>query len=93
MKRLILSLTFLAAFASAASAECYADYKAKQDDPLRLQYGVAQIDGPCTVGDANEELVSRLADEGWQLLEVLDVFDLAGAELRRENAGDYYLRY
>ena len=31
--------------AGPAQAECYADYKAKQDDPLRLHYGVAQVSG------------------------------------------------
>jgi len=46
MKKILLSLA-LVAFAGTAQAECYADYKAKQDDPLRLHYGVAQISGPC----------------------------------------------
>ena len=31
----------------AQAAGCYADYKAKQDNPLRLHYGVAQISGAC----------------------------------------------
>ena len=30
----------------AMAADCYADYKAKQDNPLRLHYGVAKVTGP-----------------------------------------------
>lgn len=93
MKQLILSLTILLAGVSAAQAECYADYKAKQDDPLRLHYGVAQINGSCSVDAAIGELRPRLAQGGWTLLEVLGTFDAAGAESRRANAGDNYLRY
>jgi len=43
MPRLFLSMAALALMALPAQAECYADYKAKQDDPLRLHYGVAQV--------------------------------------------------
>ena len=33
----------LAALAGPAGAACYADYKARQTDPLRLHYGVIEI--------------------------------------------------
>jgi hypothetical protein len=91
MKPLILSFLFLSA--TAAQAACYADYKAKKDDPLRLQYGVAQINGECATGPAAEELAPRLAVDDWQLLEVLGTFDETGLEERRESAGQFYLRY
>ena len=77
----------------AAQANCYADYKAKQDNPLQLQYGVAQIYGDCSVDGAWAELDQRLYNNGWQLLEVISVFDDAGLDERRSSAGDNFLRY
>lgn len=87
-----LTLSLILA-AGMAQADCYADYKAKQDSPLRLQYGVARIDGPCTVEDATAELTPRLASADWVLLNVLDVFDESGLGERQESAGEFYLRY
>lgn len=77
----------------AAHAACYVDYKAKQDDPLRLLYGVAQINGECSIAAATAEISARLAAAGWQLLDVLDTFDETGLEERRASAGENYLRY
>ncbi len=79
--------------ANLASADCYADYKAKRDDPLRLHYGVAQINGDCSPAVASDQLRGRLAADNWQLLNVLGVFDDAGLEERRDSAGEFYLRY
>jgi hypothetical protein len=93
MKHLILSLITVMGLAGAAQAACYADYKAKMDDPLRLQYGVAEVFGACTRANAEEELQKRLADAGWQLLEVQDVFDESGLEARRDSAGEFFLRF
>ena len=84
---------FLLLAATTAHASCYADYKAKQDDPLRLQYGVARIDGPCNANDASNELEPRLAAAGWVLLNVVSVFDDTGLDERRESAGEFYLRF
>ena len=64
MRHAILSLLSAALIAGplpAAAAGCYADYKAKQDNPLRLHYGVAQINGACNAGSAQAELSARLA--------------------------------
>lgn len=94
MKYLLLPLSLvIAAAATTAQAACYADYKAKQDAPLRLHYGVAQINGDCTVAAAQAELQPRLATNGWTLLNVLGVFDDAGLAERKDSAGEYYLRY
>lgn len=93
MKHIFLSLFTLGILTGAAQAACYADYKAKMDGPLRLQYGVAEITGACTRAQAETELQGRLAADGWELLEVQDVFDESGLEERRERAGEYYLRY
>lgn len=93
MKQILLSLLALCLWASAAQAACYVDYKAKRDDPLRLHYGVAEIDGDCTVDTAQSALQTRLSADDWQLLNVLGVFDDAGLEDRKESAGEYFLRY
>ncbi len=80
-----------------AAAECYADYKAKQDNPLQLHYGVIQLaDGVCGKPKAVErEIAARIAAGGWKLLTVVSTFGAAGLgdEQRRANAGAFYLRY
>jgi hypothetical protein len=79
--------------AGAAHARCYADYKAKRDDPLRLHYGVIELpDSACSRGAAAAVVASRLRD-GWQLLDVVSVFGPEGLDQRRESAGPYFLRY
>lgn len=91
--RLSLTLLFLC-FALPAQAACYADYKAKKDNPLQLQYGVSAIpDDACTPVAATAYLAPRLASGGWQLLTVLSVFDASGLAERQDDAGQYFLRY
>lgn len=92
MKRLIQSLCLSAVLALPASAECYADYKAKQDNPLRLHYGVALISA-CNRGTAQSEISARLSAKGWTLLQVVSVFGPEGLDQRKQSAGQYYLRY
>jgi hypothetical protein len=65
----------LCLFAGAASAACTAEYKAKQDDPLRLEHGTVEIAGDCTVEAAMLELKEVLEAKGWTLLKVLSVKD------------------
>lgn len=79
--------------ASASAADCYADYKAKRDNPLRLHYGVVQISGPCSNSQARDEIAARLQRNGWTLLNVLSLFDAAGLEERKRSAGQFYLRF
>ncbi len=88
-----LSLLLALAAAPAAQAACYADYKAKQDDPLRLAYGVAEITGPCDAASAVAELTPRLAGKGWTLLDVMGTFGDDGLEERKARAGDHYLSF
>lgn len=91
---LIFAAATALALATPASADCYADYKAKQDDPLRLHYGVAQVsDGNCSPGAAQNELKPRLASAGWTLLNVLATFGPEGLGERQASAGEFYLRY
>ncbi len=96
MKKLYLSLATVAALALAAPAQaagCYADYKAKQDNPLRLHYGVAQISGTCTRAAAAAQLSAKLARNGWTLLNIVSVFGDEGLAQRRNSAGQFFLRY
>ena len=93
MKRLCIPFAVMLALAGPAQAACYADYKAKQDNPLRLHYGVAQIDGTCSPKSAADQLRTRLAAQGWTLLTVLSVFDDQGLGERKDSAGNFYLRY
>ena len=93
MKQITLTCAFVMALAGAAQAQCFADYKAKQDNPLRLHYGVAQISGACSAGNATGQLRSRLAAQGWTLLQVQSVFGPEGLDQRKASAGQYYLRF
>ena len=80
---------------SAAEAACYADYKAKQEAPLRLHYGVVQVDvTPCQQSGTVTSIVKeRIARGGWQLLQVQSVFDESGLDRRKQDAGQYFLRF
>ncbi len=81
--------------ADPAAAACYADYKAKRDNPLRLHYGVIELpDGACeNKKGAREEIAQRLAQAEWTLLNVLSLFGEEGLEDRRESAGEFFLRF
>ncbi len=93
MRHLLLFLALALGSAAAASAQCFADYTASRSAPYDVHYGVAEVRGECSTARATTELEKRLAQAGWQLLEVRGTFDEAGAEERRADAGDHYLRY
>ncbi|HLQ18854.1 MAG TPA: hypothetical protein VK146_07720 [Tabrizicola sp.] len=94
MKNLLPSVVVALILAGPAAAECYADYKAKRDEPLKLIYGVAQVsDANCSPGAAEGELAPRLAADGWTLLTVLSTFGPEGLEERKASAGEHFLRY
>ncbi|MFV1440026.1 MULTISPECIES: hypothetical protein [unclassified Phaeobacter] len=101
MKNLLISTALIAGLAigmlsdtgPAAAAECYADYKAKQDAPLRLHYGVIQLGGGCSKPAAKAEISDRLLAAGWTLLNVLSIFGPDGLEQRKTDAGPYFLRF
>ncbi|MEM7091268.1 MAG: hypothetical protein AAF496_17070 [Pseudomonadota bacterium] len=76
----------------AMAQDCYADYKAKQDAPLRLHYGVMQVSS-CQEAQAKTEVADRLSAAGWTLLSVLSVFGPEGLQERKGDAGPNYLRY
>lgn len=90
----VLAVGLVLAMAGPAAAECFADYKAKQDRPLRLHYGVAQVTNDnCSRRAAAGELAPRLSQDGWTLLNVLSTFGPEGLDERRQSAGAYFLRY
>ena len=92
MKIAITVVTLLCA--SPGWAACYADYKAKQDSPLKLHYGVVQLpDNACNRNAARRNIARRLARGGWNLLDVMAVFDESGLGSRRGRAGEYFLKY
>lgn len=96
MKQILLSVALafgLAGASPALAADCFADYKAKQDNPLRLHYGVMQLQGQCKKKAARSEISARLGANGWTLLNVLSVFGPEGLSGRRANAGEYFLRF
>jgi len=97
MKHLIslsAALTALALLASPAAATCYAEYKAKQDNPLQLHYGVMQLGATCPPrGEAQAQVSARLSRGGWVLLNVISLFDGEPSKAQEKNAGSNYLRY
>ncbi len=96
MKRtssLIACIICLGLALPADAAGCFADYKAKQDNPLRLHYGVAQINGACDAASAASELAPRLSSQGWTLLNILSTFGEDGLASRKASAGQNYLRF
>ena len=78
-----------------AQAECFVDYKAKQDNPLQLAYGVAQVSNDICgdTGAQEADLAARLAADGWTLLKVLSSFGPEGLDERKASAGEFFLRY
>ena len=93
MRPLLVTAMLLCLASTASAAECFADYKAKRDNPLRLHYGVVQVAGPCNAADARAEIAARLERNGWTLLNVVSLFDRSGLEERQSRAGQYNLRF
>lgn len=83
------------ATANTAQAACFADYKAKKDNPLQLHYGVMELPASAcgSASSAAGAIAPRLAKAGWTLLNVLSVFDESGLAERKNSAGRHYLRY
>lgn len=94
MKHILLSGLVLFGSASFAQAACYVHYKAKQEDPLKLHYGIAQVaDAACNRDAANPILGARLTNQGWTLLNIVKVSPQAPTQEEQANAGEYFLRF
>lgn len=96
MKQILVSLVatlVIGLSVGTANAACYADYKAKRNNPLKLHYGVMQLNGSCSKQAAQGEVRQRLNASGWILLGVLSVFDESGLNQRKDSAGNFFLRF
>lgn len=95
MIKILLVTLFVISYPQVLFADCYVDYKAKKNEPLRLHYGIARIDtSVCKDRDAAVlDLRARLQTNGWILLKLMDFFEQEGLEERKENAGAYFLKY
>ncbi|MGR3514549.1 MAG: hypothetical protein ACU0GG_17460 [Paracoccaceae bacterium] len=91
----LVALATVLSIAAPAHAACYADYKAKKENPLKLHYGVVQVDiSPCRMSDNVTSAVrKKLQSSGWQLLQVQSVFDDSGLGKRKQDAGQFFLRF
>ncbi|KUF10491.1 hypothetical protein [Pseudoponticoccus marisrubri] len=96
MKQILFSLLLALALAQpgAAAADCYVEYKAKQDSPLRLHYGILAIGGSCPSANAAQQIAAdRVAAGGWTLLTVTGLSTTPPSSQMIANAGPYYLRF
>ena len=89
-----LSAALLLALATQASAQCYADYKAKQDNPLRLQYGLIELPANAcgSIEAARRYAAPVIARSGWTLLQVESILTRVQFDARRKYAGAIHLR-
>lgn len=94
MKTRILTTLFALFFAASAQAQCFADYKAKQDNPLRLQYGIIELPSQAcrSLSAARSYAAPVIARSGWTLLQIESIFDAAELPRRSANAGAIHRR-
>lgn len=67
------AVTGTAVFAGAAQAACEVEYKAKQDNPLKLYHHVTTVNAPCASAEA--ALRAELAARGLTLLKIMSKRD------------------
>jgi hypothetical protein len=73
LSRLLPALALVLAVSPASAQGCYAEYKAKQDNPLRLDHGVIALTDCSSPAQIEAAVRSRLAAAGWTLLKVVSV--------------------
>ena len=83
------------ALTGAAQAACFADYKARRDQPYGRHYGVVEVEiSPCAMSAEVEDTVrQRVAAGGWTVLQVQSVFEDDGLAGRKKDAGEFFLRF
>ncbi len=94
MKTFILSALFTLTLGASAQAQCFADYKAKQDNPLRLQYGIVELPATAcgSVTAARAYAAPVIARSGWTLLQIESIFERSQFRARSANAGAIHRR-
>ncbi len=87
MTRTIALALSLAVTALPANSACLVEYKAKRDNPLRLDFNTAQLpDNACASKQAAAAaLAPRLAKDGWTLLSIVSI--VGGGSKGRGNGG------
>lgn len=95
MKKLLAPILLALLLPAAAQAQCYAEYKAKRDNPLRLHYGILMLDSASCPGPAaaSRAVQQRLSGTGWTLLNVVGLSEAPPSDQQKANAGDFYLRF
>ncbi len=95
MKKILFVFLITMLLPNIGFSNCYVDYKAKKNNPLRLHYGISKINTDlCENRNAiTLDLESRLQSSGWILLKLLDVFGNEGIDERKDSAGIYFLKY
>lgn len=94
MKHILLSSALILSMASGAQAACFAHYKAKQENPLKLAYGIMSVgDAQCSATAAKATVKNRLLQNGWVLLNIVRVTTKAPTTSEERNAGAHYLRF
>ena len=96
LKNITSALAVACALPSMASAQCYADYKAKQaSGDLRLHYGVIELaDTACAdPTSADARVQARISGDGWVLLSIMSLFGADQLNTKQADAGEYFLRY
>jgi len=93
--QITLATFALTLVASMADARCFADYKAKRDAPLRLHYGVVELNiDPCEItAEVERDVSTRIGADDWTLLQIGSTFDESELEGKRDDAGEFFLRY
>ncbi|MCT4557660.1 MAG: hypothetical protein N4A61_06330 [Pelagimonas sp.] len=96
MKQILFSMAFglVLMVPTGALAECFVAYKAKQDSPLRLHFGVLSLPGDCpSKADATAQASRRLTNAGWTLLTITQLSETPPSLKTKADAGEHYLRY
>ena len=93
--RPFLAAALLMALSAPAAAQCFADYKASREPPLRLHYGTIALPARACASTqaAAAEIARRIAADGWTLLGVVSIFGPEGLAERQRDAGSFHLRF
>ncbi len=98
MKVTVPSVVFLicAVLTAPASAQCFADFKARQtaSNELRLQYGIIELPASAcgSLEAAKRYAEPVIARSGWTLRQIESIFDETEFQRRSANAGVIHRR-
>ena len=93
LKKIAVAMLLTGLTTGVAQAECYFTYKAKKENPLQLHYGVIRLDQSCSEPADRDQIATRIAKDGWTLLVVSSPVPQRELNSKKEEAGEYFLRY